>query len=129
MKIFSGKEKAKRFFFVFFSINFTKEFLFLLKEKKFVFSLKIFRKSFSIVKMVRVIGLMSGSSLDGLDIACVDFDSDDESKFDLVFCQTIEYSSYWRETLSNCSQLDARSFLLLHHRYGEFLGRQNFKNN
>ena len=73
--------------------------------------------------MPRVIGLMSGSSLDGLDIACVDFlRSTDQWSFEILHAQTIPYSAEWIDRLSHADQLDARSYLLLHTSYGRYLG-------
>ncbi|CAF3579180.1 unnamed protein product [Rotaria sp. Silwood1] len=78
--------------------------------------------------MPRVIGLMSGSSLDGLDIACVDFSSagtypDEKWIFDIVHAETISYSPYWIKKLSTAIDLDARSYLPLHTSYGHYLGQ------
>ncbi|UJR09512.1 hypothetical protein I4U23_013750 [Adineta vaga] len=77
--------------------------------------------------MPRVIGLMSGSSLDGLDIACVDFSlienhPSETWTFQIVHAETIPYSSDWMNRLSTATELDARSYLLLHTSYGHYLG-------
>lgn len=78
--------------------------------------------------MPRVIGLMSGSSLDGLDIACVDFSVDQSSPsptwtYRIVRAETVPYSSEWATRLATATQLDARSYLLLHTSYGHHLGQ------
>jgi anhydro-N-acetylmuramic acid kinase len=78
--------------------------------------------------MPRVIGLMSGSSLDGLDIACVDFFSigsypTEKWSFNILHAETIPYSSDWIKRLSTATELDARSYLLLHTSYGHYLGQ------
>lgn len=78
--------------------------------------------------MPRVIGLMSGSSLDGLDIACVDFSSSgtypkEKWSYQIVCAETLPYSSDWQMNLSKSNELDARSYLLLHTSYGHYLGR------
>ncbi|CAF4276447.1 unnamed protein product, partial [Rotaria sordida] len=54
--------------------------------------------------MPRVIGLMSGSSLDGLDIAYVNFSSignypEEKWTFDIIHAETIPYSSDWIKKL------------------------------
>lgn len=73
--------------------------------------------------MPRVIGLMSGSSLDGLDIACVDFlHSTDQWSFEILHAETIPYSNEWMHRLAHAHELDARSYLLLHTSYGRYLG-------
>ena len=77
--------------------------------------------------MPRAIGLMSGSSLDGLDIACVDFFSvgnypTEKWTFNIVHAETIPYSSDWVKKLSTATELDARSYLILHTSYGHYIG-------
>ncbi|CAF1580223.1 unnamed protein product [Adineta ricciae] len=72
--------------------------------------------------MPRVIGLMSGSSLDGLDIACVDFSADEKWTFQIVHAETVPYSSEWVKRLSTATGLDARAYLLLHTSYGHYIG-------
>jgi anhydro-N-acetylmuramic acid kinase len=54
--------------------------------------------------MPRAIGVMSGSSLDGLDIACADFFSvgtypTEKWTFNIVHAETIPYSSDWVESI------------------------------
>lgn len=73
--------------------------------------------------MARVIGLMSGSSLDGLDIACIDFVQTGEHwSFNILHAQTIPYSIEWIHRLSHAHEFDARSYLLLHTSYGRYIG-------
>jgi anhydro-N-acetylmuramic acid kinase len=77
--------------------------------------------------MPRAIGVMSGSSLDGLDIACADFFSvgtypTEKWTFNIVHAETIPYSSDWVKKLSTATELDARSYLLLHTSYGHYIG-------
>lgn len=75
--------------------------------------------------MPRVIGLMSGSSLDGLDIACIDFIPSGENwSFKILHAQTIPYSNEWVQRLSHANELDARAYLLLHTSYGRYLGER-----
>ena len=78
--------------------------------------------------MPRVIGLMSGSSLDGLDIVCVDFSCvgkypNEKWTFHILHAETVPYSTDWIKRLSTANELDARSYLLLHTSYGHYLGR------
>lgn len=76
--------------------------------------------------MPRVIGLMSGSSLDGLDIACVDFSSSSSTEkytFDIVHAETLPYPPEWVNKLSAATELDARAYLRLHAAYGHYLGQ------
>ncbi|HEY4153921.1 MAG TPA: anhydro-N-acetylmuramic acid kinase [Puia sp.] len=71
----------------------------------------------------KVIGLMSGSSLDGLDIVYVHFE-ETAGKWDFEIRETacIPYSSEWQAKLSGATGLAAREYLLLHTEYGHYLG-------
>lgn len=72
----------------------------------------------------KVIGLMSGTSLDGLDLAYVEFSEDLGSwSFDLKYATTIRYSDEWFADLRNSQNLSEGQLELLHVEYGEFLGR------
>ena len=51
---------------------------------------------------IKVIGAMSGTSLDGLDIAAVEFDyKNGKWSFDLISATTVSYSEKWLEKLKN----------------------------
>ena len=70
-----------------------------------------------------VIGLMSGSSLDGLDIAFVRFEeSAGKWQFDLAESVCIPYPDTWRKKLAELSGLSAKEYMLLHSAYGHYLG-------
>ena len=70
-----------------------------------------------------VIGLMSGSSLDGLDIAFVHFEETaGKWQFEIQESACIPYSAGWRESLSAVNRISAREYLLLHSAYGHYLG-------
>lgn len=73
----------------------------------------------------KVIGLMSGSSLDGLDIAFVEFDeAGGKWSFTILAANTYAYDTEWKEKLKNGSTLNALDYQLLHTSYGHFLGEQ-----
>lgn len=70
-----------------------------------------------------VIGLMSGSSLDGLDVAFVELtEIGGEWSFELIESATLEYDHYWNEQLKNAPNLKLDDFLRLHTAYGRYLG-------
>lgn len=48
-----------------------------------------------------IIGVMSGTSLDGIDLAHVVFNYDTNWTFSIHTCETIAYTDEWKETLSN----------------------------
>ncbi|MBN8695032.1 MAG: anhydro-N-acetylmuramic acid kinase [Bacteroidetes bacterium] len=71
-----------------------------------------------------VIGLMSGTSLDGLDIAFCQFSVDNKQwKYEIVCAETIEYSDVWKQKLLSLETADALTFQLIHAEYGQFIGR------
>ena len=49
----------------------------------------------------KVIGVMSGTSLDGLDLAYIEFDFDKSWSFNIIKTETISYSEEWRKILKN----------------------------
>lgn len=70
-----------------------------------------------------VIGLMSGSSLDGLDVAYVEF-SEKAGKWDYeIKCAgCIGYDEKWTQKLKDAVDLSAKEYQLLHTDYGRYLG-------
>lgn len=70
-----------------------------------------------------VIGLMSGTSLDGLDIAHCRFSLQEHSwKYEIVEAETIPYPEEWKQQLIQAPTLDALRFQQLHVDYGFYLG-------
>ena len=71
----------------------------------------------------KVIGLMSGSSLDGIDLAFAEFtETAGKWNFEISCAACIEYSTEWQEKLKSAIHLSARDYQLLHTDYGRFLG-------
>ncbi len=70
-----------------------------------------------------VIGLMSGSSLDGLDIAFVHLEETaGRWAFEILESACIPYAADWKQKLSGATGLSAKDYLLLHSEYGDWLG-------
>jgi len=73
----------------------------------------------------KVIGLMSGSSLDGLDIAFVQLqENGGKWHYEILHADCYEYDSDWIEKLKNAITLNALDYQLLHTEYGHYLGKQ-----
>lgn len=71
-----------------------------------------------------VIGLMSGTSLDGLDIAYVKFNSENVTDFKIIRGETISYYLEWNKKLKNAYHMSAQQLAQLDAAYGQFLGIQ-----
>lgn len=73
---------------------------------------------------LRILGLMSGTSLDGLDLCLALFDRDERRRwtFDILAAETIPYDSAWAQKLQQAHTLGAFDFVALHKEYGAFLG-------
>ena len=67
------------------------------------------------------IGLMSGTSLDGLDLVYVKFNKDRYTDFEILRSATIPYSEKWKTILQNAIQYSAEELVDLDMRYGDFL--------
>ncbi len=73
----------------------------------------------------KVIGLMSGSSLDGLDIAYVQLEEVRGSwTYQLLQSTCIPYPIEWRLKLQHAATIPVGDFLKLHTSYGRYLGTQ-----
>lgn len=70
------------------------------------------------------VGLMSGTSLDGVDIAACEFIlSDGKWSFKIVSSQTYPYTPEWKLKLSGLATRDALTFSRINVEYGRLLGR------
>ena len=80
-------------------------------------------------RKTNIIGLMSGSSLDGIDLVDADFWYDGKWHFKIVAKDNYDYDEEWRDALSNAFHIDIvkthgrASLHTLDHDYGTFLGQ------
>ena len=73
----------------------------------------------------RAIGIMSGSSLDGLDIAFTEFTATGcKWTFEIIAAACIEYDNEWLKKLSTATTLSALDYQLLDAAYGHYIGEQ-----
>ena len=73
----------------------------------------------------KVIGLMSGSSLDGLDIVYAHLqETAGKWSYEIVRSDCYPYTPEWIESLTKATSLSALEYQLLHTAFGHFLGQQ-----
>jgi anhydro-N-acetylmuramic acid kinase len=71
------------------------------------------------------LGLMSGTSLDGLDICHASFQKDDGKwKFKILHTSTYPYSATWENKLRDAFHLTAEEIFELHSEFGFYMGQK-----
>jgi anhydro-N-acetylmuramic acid kinase len=76
------------------------------------------------MSVYKTIGIMSGTSLDGVDLAYCVFDKKEGLwEFDIVKAITIPYSDEWKEKLRNSINLSPTELISLDMEYGHYLGK------
>ncbi len=80
---------------------------------------------FDVEVIYRVLGVMSGTSLDGLDLALCEF-SQKENGFDykIIKAITVPYSDEIENRLRNATSLNVLEFVKLHSDYGKFIAEK-----
>ncbi len=75
--------------------------------------------------LYKAIGLMSGSSLDGLDIVFAELhEASGAWSYEISKAACYPYSPQWMERLQHATTLNAFDYQLLHADYGHYLGQQ-----
>lgn len=69
-----------------------------------------------------VIGVMSGTSLDGVDLIYVKFVRDKAYSFEILKTDSEEYSEKWKKTLFEAFNFSGEKLVKLNADYGKFLG-------
>lgn len=73
----------------------------------------------------RAIGVMSGSSLDGLDLAFVEFEeSGNQWKYNIQHAECYAFPPEWKKKLTEAHTLNAFDFCRLHTDLGYFIGQK-----
>ncbi|HCQ29450.1 MAG TPA: anhydro-N-acetylmuramic acid kinase [Flavobacteriales bacterium] len=79
-------------------------------------------------KTYNIIGIMSGTSLDGVDLLWAEFRVNNEDiKYSIKKTRTVHYDKCWLNKLQLAPSLNPMDFLNLHNEYGRYLG--NLVNN
>jgi anhydro-N-acetylmuramic acid kinase len=73
----------------------------------------------------KAIGLMSGSSLDGLDIVFTELqEHGGKWNYEILEATCITYEQLWKRKLKNADKLNAKDYFLLHVEYGKYIGNK-----
>ena len=77
------------------------------------------------MKTYTAIGLMSGSSLDGLDIALIKFSEENgKYRFQILEAETLPYPDLWKMQLAEAFHKRSEDLVQLDKEYGKYLGEQ-----
>ncbi len=72
-----------------------------------------------------VLGLMSGTSMDGLDLVLCNFKGEGaELSYEIIKAETIPYNEVWKKRLSEAHQMNALDFWQTHVDYGHLLSEK-----
>ena len=71
----------------------------------------------------KVVGIMSGTSLDGVDLAYCEFAFDKQWTYKLLEAETIPYTSEWKNMLSTLPSAKAEKFVAVHAELGKYFGK------
>lgn len=75
------------------------------------------------MKFIEIIGIMSGSSLDGIDLVHCTFSTEEGRwTYQVNATHTVPYTPYWQEQLTNAKHLSAYQIQRLDVEYGALLG-------
>ncbi len=76
------------------------------------------------MEQYKAIGVMSGSSLDGLDIANCEFYKNTDWEYSLLETTTIPYTEDWKIALRRAPAMSGKELVELDMNFGKFIGEQ-----
>ncbi|MDD2632219.1 MAG: anhydro-N-acetylmuramic acid kinase [Bacteroidales bacterium] len=77
------------------------------------------------MEQITALGMMSGTSLDGLDIACCRFGlAEARWDYEILCAETIHYSDHWRRRLDRAPQLNGFDLTALDADFGRYAGEE-----
>ena len=102
-------------------------FLFVILDLKDIDFVTYFQQTFIIFtdmeeKEIFAIGLMSGTSLDGIDLVYTKFLKSKATSFEILHTETVAYSKEWKQLLQGAIHFSSEELLDLDRRYGKHLG-------
>ncbi len=79
------------------------------------------------LESLHILGLMSGTSLDGLDLCLTAFRQKENGgwQYEILSATTMPYHDEWIQKLQRAPMLNALDFVALHKEYGKYLGEQS----
>ncbi|SHM60849.1 anhydro-N-acetylmuramic acid kinase [Cyclobacterium lianum] len=75
-------------------------------------------------KRYEVVGLMSGTSGDGLDFACCSFSKNESWNFEIIEARTVPFPTQLGKALKTAHLLDAASLEILDIQFGHWMGKE-----
>jgi anhydro-N-acetylmuramic acid kinase len=69
----------------------------------------------------KIVAVMSGTSLDGIDIIYASYGYNENWKFEIHYSRTIKYSKYWKLTLSKLVNKTLDELIIIDKAYSEYL--------
>tara|TARA_B100001287_G_C22686468_1_gene534018 strand:- start:4301 stop:5350 length:1050 start_codon:yes stop_codon:yes gene_type:complete len=76
------------------------------------------------INKYRVLAMMSGTSLDGLDLVICDFIKQENWRYKLLKAKTIKYNRYWTQTLENLHKKNKKEIKKIDMSYAIFLANE-----
>ncbi|WP_373055803.1 anhydro-N-acetylmuramic acid kinase [Zunongwangia sp. H14] len=70
----------------------------------------------------RLLGVMSGTSLDGVDVVAVQFDFNSTTRYKILHAATISYDKLWKQKLSSAVNLQEEELAHFNFAYTRYLG-------